>query len=29
MNATDLVIDSTDATMAGRLDWEHKDRSTA
>jgi PIN domain nuclease of toxin-antitoxin system len=25
MNATDLVIDSTDATMAGRLDWEHKD----
>ncbi|MED5813446.1 type II toxin-antitoxin system VapC family toxin [Mycolicibacterium sp. 050232] len=25
MNASELVIDSTDATMAGQLDWEHKD----
>lgn len=26
MNATDLAIDSTDAAMAGRLTWDHKDR---
>ncbi|GAT05280.1 hypothetical protein R4419_31515 [Mycolicibacterium fortuitum] len=25
MNATELVIGSADATMAGRLDWERKD----
>lgn len=25
MNATDLAIDSADAAMAGRFDWEHKD----
>jgi PIN domain nuclease of toxin-antitoxin system len=25
MNAVDLVIDSADATMAGQLNWNHKD----
>jgi PIN domain nuclease of toxin-antitoxin system len=25
MNAVDLVIDSADATMAGQLNWDHKD----
>ena len=25
MNAADLVIDAADATMAGQLDWVHKD----
>lgn len=25
MNATEMVIDAADATMAGHLDWEHKD----
>ena len=25
MNAVDLAIDATDATMAGQLDWDHKD----
>lgn len=25
MNATDLAIDSADAAMAGRLNWDHKD----
>ncbi|MBU9766064.1 type II toxin-antitoxin system VapC family toxin [Mycobacterium sp. TNTM28] len=25
MNATEVVINAADATMAGQLDWEHKD----